>query len=541
MQRILMNIVSLGARVCPSACESFCAGIRYANMWSVASFLLFSAILGHTTTCCAQTPYNNAYDAYAPAHAMTNTPDTIRLNMQRYMEDYVLDSVGKWEETYNSYAHSVDFDIFSFSHLINHDGMPGSEDVLSYWDGFTIGSSGDTENYGLAGSSNGWIERQWGCMAGGGLDSTWTLVKGAPYLVAYWGGTIADAEQQTLQMMFTDGVTHRPLGVWVCNHPWPYYGSSDSDGFAHGFASNGDYFTVIAHGLDEEGHDVGKTVTHYLAQFHGDTLDQSTDWQWMDLRSLGQVSAVYFTMESTDMSPNLGMNTAAYFCLGGAEILEHVDMYASPKNVTATAQGEHDISLSWNSVPGAAYYRIYKEGVLCDSTTETSYEASGLKAYTDYYFHVQTVSEYGEESELKYASAKTLDTTAPRVPLNLKATVHEFSVDLTWDVSTDNVSVVKYTVYQDGVRQVRVKNTSYTLTGLAPGTTYTIGVEAMDQSNNSSERATIVITTLKFTPTGTEDVTQSAPVVRGYKVLKDGVLYILYNGCLYDIMGHRVE
>lgn len=504
-------------------------------MWSMAFLFLFSAILCHTSTCCAQAP------CLLP-RAQEVAPDTIRLNMQREMEYYPVDSMGKWTETYNSGVHTIDFDIFTFSHLINNDGIPGSQDVLSYWDGFTMCTSGDDRNYGLAGSSNGWIERQWGCMAGGGIDSTGVVVKGAPYLVAYWGGAMAEADaEQTVQVSFNDGVTHRPLGVWICNHPWPYYGSSDSDGFAHGFASNGDYFAVIAHGLDEEGHDVGKTVTHYLAQFHGDTLDQSTEWQWLDLRELGQVSAVYFTMESTDYS-GLGMNTAAYFCLGGIEVLEHVDMYKSPSNVKATALGETEIELTWQGVNGAAYYRILQEGVLTDSTTSTTYLVKALNAYTDYYFHVQAISPYGEESELKYAGAKTLDTTVPTMPLNLKAVAHETTIDLSWDASTDNVSVTKYTVYVNGTREARPKKTSYTIIGMAPGTTYTIGVEAMDQSNNSSERAIIVVSTLPITPTEVETASLDDTLpIRCQKVIINGQLYIGKDNMLFDIFGKRVR
>jgi hypothetical protein len=37
-------------------------------------------------------------------------------------------------------------------------------------------------------------------------------------------------------------------------------------------------------------------------------------WEWLDLKSLGVVAALNFSMESTDMG-DWGINTPAYFCL----------------------------------------------------------------------------------------------------------------------------------------------------------------------------------------------------------------------------------
>jgi len=414
--------------------------------------------------------------------------DTIRLNMQAFMEDYPLDSDGKWIYTYNAGYRSLDFEDFSFSHM-RADAM--SEGEMSYWDGFTLCTNGDNADYGMAGSSSEWPAHQWGCMAGGGMDSTGALVKGAPYLVAYWGYNYEEEGLRSLQVDFSDGQTHRPLGIWVCSHPWAYYGIEHDDGFAHSFADNGSFFNLIAHGLDEEDKDAGEPVVFSLASFHDNKLDQPADWRWMDLSSLGQVNGVYFTLESSDDAKSLGINTAAYFCLGGMEMLAHVDEIPRPTGLEAEPLDENRVKVTWTRVRDAAYYRVYVDSVLVDSTTTNSYIFKGLQTYTSYRFYSQAVSAYGESGEWGAVRAQTKDLTAPSAVTGLQATGHTYSIDLSWSAATDNVSVSRYAVYVDGVRYARVKTTSLTITGLDTDVVYTIEVEAWDQSDNKGPRVSI--------------------------------------------------
>lgn len=434
--------------------------------------------------------------------------DTIRLNMQAFMADYPQDKDGKWVNTYNGGYLSLDFDLFRFTHLTNAIQAQSTDpNGMQYWDGFTLCTSGDDTDYGMAGSSDGWINRQWGCMAGGGIDSLGQFVKGAPYLVAYWGYNYEEEGIRSLQVDFLDGLTHRPLGIWVCNHPWPYYGIQHDDGFAHSFADNGAQFRLIIHGLDEESKDAGMPIVHKLAWFHNDELDISSNWQWIDLSSLGQVNAIYFTMESSDMAGVLGMNTAAFFCLGGMEVLEHIDQIARPAGLEAEPLDENQVKVKWNKVDDAAYYRLYVDSVLVDSTTATHYTFTDLETYTEYRFFAQAVSAFGESSEWGYVTACTKDQTPPTPPTNLKVTeVGMYKIVLRWDAGTDNVAVSKYVVYVNGKRYSRPKNTTVSITGLDPNTTYVIAVETLDSSNNASERTSIEVTT-SSSATGIEQPT----------------------------------
>src|SRR5580704_9943228 len=66
------------------------------------------------------------------------------------------------------------------------------------------------------------------------------------------------------------------------------------------------------------------------------------------------------------------------------------------------------------------------------------------------------------------------DTTPPSQPTGLAASpVSTSAINLSWTASTDNVGVTGYTVFRNGGQIATTSATSYSDTGLAPGTTYT--------------------------------------------------------------------
>jgi chitodextrinase len=80
------------------------------------------------------------------------------------------------------------------------------------------------------------------------------------------------------------------------------------------------------------------------------------------------------------------------------------------------------------------------------------------------------------------------DKEPPSKPTNLSGTSTSYSsVSLVWDESTDNVGVVGYNVYKDGVLVDISPTTSYIVTGLKANTTYAFGVRAVDKAGNLSD------------------------------------------------------
>jgi hypothetical protein len=82
------------------------------------------------------------------------------------------------------------------------------------------------------------------------------------------------------------------------------------------------------------------------------------------------------------------------------------------------------------------------------------------------------------------------DATAPSQPQDLVATaVSTSQINLTWSASTDNISVLAYRVYKDGIFIATSSVTSYSSTGLSADTLYTYNVSAVDTSYNESAQS----------------------------------------------------
>lgn len=90
------------------------------------------------------------------------------------------------------------------------------------------------------------------------------------------------------------------------------------------------------------------------------------------------------------------------------------------------------------------------------------------------------------------------DRQAPSVPGGLSATASSSSaITLAWSAASDNVGVIGYRIYRNGVQFATTNSTTYTDTGLSSSTSYTYTVSAYDAFNNvSSSSAAASATTL---------------------------------------------
>lgn len=422
----------------------------------------------------------------------------ITLDLQSAVEngDYELDpECGNWVETYNAAENVLSFNdgMFNFSHNRGLRDGNGGGGGMGYWDGFTICNSGDTTDYGETGDSEGWIAHQWGCMAGGGLNGDFQAEQEAPYLVAYWGYFLESDDWHSCQVDF-DGNLHRVKGVYICNHPWPYYGNEHGDGFASAFGEDGAYFRLIAHGM-ANGEDTGSTASLTLAEFPDEEtgLVQSADWQWFDLSTLGKVDAVYFTLGTTDEDQLYGANTAVYFCLDKLQIFESEDTAAPerPDGLHTVGIGQDSIAIVWNKVDNAEKYLVRLNNKQVGETTDTAFVFRGLDAYADYAIAVIAVNDSGE-SDAVSISVMTTDETAPTAPQNIVVRdITPHSATISWEASVDNVSVERYRVWMNDILEARPRTNVYTLSGLEPETEYFVEIEAVDQCGNISEKASV--------------------------------------------------
>ena len=102
----------------------------------------------------------------------------------------------------------------------------------------------------------------------------------------------------------------------------------------------------------------------------------------------------------------------------------------------------------------------------------------------------------GSHQTCGLAVTNPTDMTAPSAPTALaKTNSTQTSLTASWTASTDNVGVAGYTVYVNGAASSAAAGTSRTISGLACGTTYTIGVDAYDAAGNHSAQTSTTMAT----------------------------------------------
>ena len=161
----------------------------------------------------------------------------------------------------------------------------------------------------------------------------------------------------------------------------------------------------------------------------------------------------------------------------------------------------------------------------------------------------------GPEAEDIWGIYTNTDTEAPSIPTNLVASnLTTYSIDLSWDASTDNVGVTSYEVYVDGNLEASTSNISYTIIGLASNTSYDLTVLAKDVAENASAQSspltviTIQDTEAPSTPTNVTisnetdvsfkvswDASTDNTAVTGYDVYIDGVLNASTSDITYTV------
>ncbi len=179
----------------------------------------------------------------------------------------------------------------------------------------------------------------------------------------------------------------------------------------------------------------------------------------------------------------------------------------APGNLTGSAVSQSQINLSWTaslSNVGIAYYSVQRcLGSGCTNYTQVAtpttitYSDTGLTPSTSYTYQVlagDTAGNLSAPSNTAIVTTLPPDTQPPTAPTNLTATaVSGSQINLSWTASTDNVGVTGYRVeYCQGAgcsnfsRIAIVTATTYSSTGLVPGTIYTFEVVATDAAGNLS-------------------------------------------------------
>ncbi|MCG6909095.1 MAG: DUF4465 domain-containing protein, partial [Deltaproteobacteria bacterium] len=192
----------------------------------------------------------------------------------------------------------------------------------AYWEGFAYSNTTDTTTSGYTNESS--------AIAGSGEGSS-TI-----YGVAYQG------YQQTVPTItFDDEVS--VASCYITNTTYAYLAIRDGYFAAKKFGGDTgddpDYFLLTITGKDMGGNTTG-TVAFYLADYRfADNAEDYIvdDWTLVDLKSLGDVKSIEFSLSSSDNDLVFGMNTPAYFAIDSIQYGQ-----AASGNEGVEENGPHD-------------------------------------------------------------------------------------------------------------------------------------------------------------------------------------------------------
>ena len=178
---------------------------------------------------------------------------------------------------------------------------------------------------------------------------------------------------------------------------------------------------------------------------------------------------------------------------------------AAPTNAEAQPAGTDAIGLTWNAVPGATGYALFRSTraggpfTQVASPTTNSYTDSGLTSGTTYYYQIAATDASGQGVRTAELSASTQPAAALAAPANPSAqSAGSDSISLTWDAvpGASSYAVYRSTSASGPFAQVASPaQTSYTDTGLSPDTTYYYRIAAADASGQGTQTATISAST----------------------------------------------
>ena len=179
----------------------------------------------------------------------------------------------------------------------------------------------------------------------------------------------------------------------------------------------------------------------------------------------------------------------------------------APTGLSASGD-QSSLTLAWDASSdnvAVAGYDVSLNDSRITSVSQTSYRFTGLSCGTSYTLGVAALDAAGNRSTVSALTTATAacstDTIPPSAPTGLSASGDQSSLTLAWSASSDNVAVAGYDVSLSGSRVTSVSQTSYRFTGLSCGTSYTLGVAALDAAGNRSTVSTLTSATAPC-PTG---------------------------------------
>jgi hypothetical protein len=176
---------------------------------------------------------------------------------------------------------------------------------------------------------------------------------------------------------------------------------------------------------------------------------------------------------------------------------------STPAALSVSASTQTSISLAWTPSTdniGVAGYDVFRNNVKLGTAAAPAYTFGGLTCGTSYTLGVDAYDAAANTSGRASVTASTKpcsgtqppDSTPPSTPTGLAVRgATQSSISVGWNPSSDDVGVAGYDIFRNSSKTDTTTGLTYTLSGLACGTTYTLGLDAYDDAGNVSGRASI--------------------------------------------------
>jgi len=161
---------------------------------------------------------------------------------------------------------------------------------------------------------------------------------------------------------------------------------------------------------------------------------------------------------------------------------------AIPRAHIASSLTQTSFIANWYAATGAASYTLYVDGVNVYNGIDTHFTKTGLVANTTHTYYITATNASGTSD----ASATVNVLTLPSAPTISTTDLKSLSVKINWTAIT---GATLYRLYNSYGQIYEGTNTTYTPTDLAPDTTYTYYVEAINVNGDASASNSTSVTT----------------------------------------------
>ncbi|ADV50394.1 Fibronectin type III domain protein [Cellulophaga algicola DSM 14237] len=251
-------------------------------------------------------------------------------------------------------------------------------------------------------------------------------------------------------------------------------------------------------------------VTDYEIFQEGVSIGLSNGNTSFPVNGLTPETTYNFTVAALDAAANVSAQSESIAVLTLA--VADTEVPTAPSGLVANNITTSSVNLNWTAATdniGVTDYEIFQEGVSIGvSNGNISFPVNALTPETTYNFTVVALDAAANVSAqstgVTVLTLVVADTEVPTAPSGLVAdNITSTSVNLNWTAATDNVGVIDYEIFQEGVSiGLSNGNTSFPVNGLTPETTYNFTVAALDAAANvSAQSESIVVLTLAVSDT----------------------------------------